>query len=56
VADISVLKLFLAGIVPGLLLGVACALVVYWRGRRGDMPGITNAPRLPRLSHRRDAG
>jgi TRAP-type transport system large permease protein len=41
VANISVLSLFLAGIVPGLLLGVACALVVYWRGRRGDMPVST---------------
>ena len=41
VARISVLNLFLAGIVPGLLLGVACALVVFWRGRRGDMPVST---------------
>ena len=52
VANISVLSLFLAGIVPGLLLGVACALVVFWRGRRGDMPVstivVTKAER-PRL-------
>jgi tripartite ATP-independent transporter DctM subunit len=41
VADISVLSLFLAGIVPGLLLGVCCALVVFWRGRRGDLPVAT---------------
>lgn len=41
VADISVLRLFLAGIVPGLLLGVACAVVVYWRGRKGDLPVAT---------------
>jgi tripartite ATP-independent transporter DctM subunit len=38
VADISVLSLFLAGIVPGLLLGVAIALVVLWKGRNGDLP------------------
>ena len=41
VADISVLRLFLAGIVPGLLLGVSCAVVVYWRGRKGDLPVAT---------------
>ena len=41
VADISVLNLFLAGIVPGLLLGVACGLVVYWRGRGGKLPVAT---------------
>lgn len=41
VADISVLRLFLAGIVPGFLLGVSCAVVVYWRGRKGDLPVAT---------------
>jgi tripartite ATP-independent transporter DctM subunit len=41
VANISVLSLFLAGIVPGLMLGIACGLVVFWRGRRGDMPVST---------------
>ena len=41
VARMSVLDLFLGGIVPGLLLGVACALVVFFRGRRGDMPVST---------------
>ncbi|MBM3549606.1 MAG: TRAP transporter large permease subunit, partial [Alphaproteobacteria bacterium] len=30
VADISVLSLFLAGIVPGILLGLSIALVVLW--------------------------
>ena len=53
VADISVLSLFLAGIVPGLLLGVACALVVYFRGKRGGaMPVATVSVKreeLPRL-------
>jgi len=41
VADVSVLRLFLAGIVPGLLLGLSCAVVVYWRGRKGDLPLAT---------------
>jgi tripartite ATP-independent transporter DctM subunit len=52
VANISVLELFIAGIVPGLLLGVACALVVFWRGRRGDMPVSTivvKRAEVPRL-------
>ena len=53
VADISVLSLFLAGIVPGLLLGVCCALVVYWRGRQGGaMPVATitvEKAEIPRL-------
>ena len=41
VADVSVLRLFLAGIVPGLLLGASCAAIVYWRGRKGDLPLAT---------------
>ena len=53
VANISVLSLFLAGIVPGLLLGVGCALVVYFRGKRGGaMPVATVSVKreeLPRL-------
>ena len=52
VANISVLDLFIAGIVPGLLLGVACSLVVFWRGRRGDMPVSTivvQRAEVPRL-------
>jgi tripartite ATP-independent transporter DctM subunit len=38
VADVSVLSLFLGGIIPGLLLGLSCAGVVAWKGRRGDLP------------------
>jgi len=38
VADISVLNLFIAGILPGLLLGVACGLVVFFRGLNGGLP------------------
>jgi tripartite ATP-independent transporter DctM subunit len=38
VADVSVLKLFLAGIVPGILLGLACGTVVFVKGLRGELP------------------
>jgi len=38
VADLSVLKLFLGGIVPGILLGVACGVVVFVKGLRGELP------------------
>ena len=52
VADISVLSLFLAGIVPGMLLGLSCALVVFWRGRKGVLPVSTitvTRGEIPRL-------
>jgi tripartite ATP-independent transporter DctM subunit len=52
VADISVLNLFLAGIVPGIMLGLSLALVVFWRGRGGGLPKATiSIPRaeVPRL-------
>lgn len=38
VAQLSVIKLFLAGIVPGLLMGLACAVVVFAYGLRGELP------------------
>ncbi|MSP50192.1 MAG: TRAP transporter large permease [Alphaproteobacteria bacterium] len=53
VADISVLNLFLAGIVPGILLGVSCALVILWKGRHGDLPVSTitvSRAEVPRLA------
>lgn len=37
-ADLSVLTLFAAGILPGLLLGGSCALVVFIKSLRGDLP------------------
>jgi tripartite ATP-independent transporter DctM subunit len=52
VANISVLSLFLAGIVPGLVLAIACGLVVYWRGRGGRLPVSTivvKRAEVPRL-------
>ncbi len=38
VAEISVLRLFLGGVVPGILLGVACGVVVFVKGLRGELP------------------
>jgi tripartite ATP-independent transporter DctM subunit len=41
VADLSVLKLFLAGILPGLMLGVACGVVIFIKGVRGELPSTS---------------
>ena len=52
VADISVLNLFLGGIVPGIMLGLSLAAVVFWKGLKGDLPVSTiHIPRaeVPRL-------
>jgi tripartite ATP-independent transporter DctM subunit len=38
VAQVSVIKLFLAGFVPGLLQGVACGVIVYFYGLKGHLP------------------
>lgn len=45
VSQVSVINLFLAGVVPGLLLGVAVASIVFWHGRRGDLPRGTYTAR-----------
>ncbi|QUX94019.1 TRAP transporter large permease [Marinomonas sp. CT5] len=38
VAQVSIIKLFVAGIVPGLLLGLACAVVVFITGVTKGLP------------------
>lgn len=38
IAQMSVIQLFVAGIVPGLLMALACAAVVFFYGVRGDLP------------------
>jgi len=38
VAQVSIIKLFIAGVVPGLLLGLACAVVVFWTAVRKGLP------------------
>ncbi len=46
VAQVSVIKMFLAGIIPGLLMGAACAVVVFIYGLRGALPKTEfNLPR-----------
>ena len=39
IADVSIARLFLAGVVPGLILGVALMIVCYWISRRRDYRG-----------------
>lgn len=45
-ADLSVLTLFAAAIVPGLMLGLSCAVVVFVKSLRGELPvsAMTLAP------------
>ena len=38
IAQVSVLSLFLAAIVPGLLLGFSCAFIVFLKSLRGELP------------------
>jgi tripartite ATP-independent transporter DctM subunit len=45
-AGLSVVKMFLAGIVPGLLMGVSLAVVVFIYGLRGGLP--ESRPAVPR--------
>jgi TRAP-type transport system large permease protein len=55
VADLSVLRLFLGGVVPGLLLGLACAVVVFVKGLRGGLPvGQVTIPQEERPRTLRD--
>ncbi|MBM3478301.1 MAG: TRAP transporter large permease [Alphaproteobacteria bacterium] len=55
VADVSVLRLFLGGVVPGLLLGVACGAVVFVKGLRGELPrSLMVVPRAERPRAWRD--
>lgn len=41
VAGVSVVDMFLAGIVPGLMLALACAVIVAWHAMRGELPQST---------------
>jgi tripartite ATP-independent transporter DctM subunit len=53
VSQVSVIQLFLAGIVPGLMLGGACAVVVWLYARAGHLPvSVVSVRRheVPRLA------
>jgi TRAP-type transport system large permease protein len=53
VSQVSVIQLFLAGIVPGLMLGGACAVVVWLYARAGHLPVSAVSVRrheVPRLA------
>ncbi|MDZ4073159.1 MAG: TRAP transporter large permease subunit [Hylemonella sp.] len=54
-ANVSISKLFLAGIVPGLMLGVALALTWWWLSRKSDATLTPRASRAQVLSALKDA-
>lgn len=54
-ANVSISKLFLAGIVPGLMLGVALALTWWWLSRKSDATITPRASRAQVLSALKDA-
>lgn len=53
VSRLSVIDLFLAGVVPGLLLAAAASVVVYLKGRNGGLPKSTitvSRAEVPRMA------
>ena len=59
VSQVSLIQLFVAGIVPGLLLGAACSVVVFLYARAGHLPVSSvrvERKEVPRLAARRCAG
>jgi len=54
-ANVSISKLFLAGIVPGLMLGLTLALTWWWLSRKGDTTLTPRASRAQVLSALKDA-
>lgn len=53
VSRVSVIDLFLAGIVPGLLLALACAVVIFIKGRNGGLPAsriVVKRNEIPRTA------
>ncbi len=50
VTGVSVISLFVAGIIPGLLLGVACFFVIYFKGLAGGLPPVQAVERRSDVS------
>lgn len=50
VTGVSVISLFVAGIIPGLLLGLACFLVIYLKGLAGELPPVQEVEKRSDLS------
>ncbi len=49
IADVSVGRLFLAGVVPGLLMVASQMLIVHWRGRSMNLPVLARASTAMRI-------
>ncbi len=54
-ANVSISKLFLAGIVPGLMLGLTLAMTWWWLSRKGDTTLTPRASRAQVLGALKDA-
>ena len=55
-ANVSISKLFLAGIVPGLLMGVSIAIAWWWVAKRENITPPPKASRAERLTALRESG
>jgi len=43
IADVSIGRMFLAGVIPGLLMTFVLMTIVYWRGKKLDLPEFPRA-------------
>lgn len=55
ISDTSIGTLFIAGVVPGLLMGLALALTALWVGRKSDLKVLPKASRQERIKSFKDA-
>ncbi|MEJ1159166.1 TRAP transporter large permease [Prosthecomicrobium sp. N25] len=50
IADVSVGRMFLAGVIPGLMMVAVQMLIVYWRGKSLDLPDLPRASMPERVA------